>query len=130
MAMKKYINPEAQENNMHKKHVKRHVHETKRHHETKKYLHESFPRRSYHRGIVIRPRKPFEIFWQEILFTLFIIFVLIMLTVNYVSNQNYVRQNVTQKPENVVDVSVKITKGSNLCQVYESPLVVSEQISM
>jgi hypothetical protein len=115
---------------MHKKHAKRHVHETKRHHETKKYLHESFPARIYNRGIVIRPRKPFEIFWQEILFTLFIIFVLIMLTVNYVSNQSYVRQNITQKTERVIDVGVKITKGSNLCQISELPVIISAQEEM
>jgi hypothetical protein len=115
---------------MHKKHAKSHVHETKRHHETKKYLHESFPRKIYHRGIVIRPRRPFEIFWQEILFTLFIIFVLIMLAVNYVSNQNYVRQNTTQETERVIDVGVKITKGSSLLQTFETPVIISEQEKM
>jgi hypothetical protein len=97
---------------------------------TKKYIHEFVPRKSYHKGIVIRQRKPFELFWQEILFVLFIIFVLVMLTINYVSNQNYVKQNKTQETEREVDVGVKITKGSNLCPISEIPVMIPEQAGM
>jgi maltodextrin utilization protein YvdJ len=84
---------------------------------TKRYISENIPRKSYHRGIVIRERKPFELFWQEILFMLFIISLLVMLAVNYVSNQEYVRQNVTQEEEREIDIGVNIQKQNNFDSV-------------
>ena len=52
---------------------------------TSRYVGDSMPKKPYRRKFVLRDRKPFEIYWHEILIALFIIFMLVMLAVNYVS---------------------------------------------
>ncbi len=99
---------------------------------TRNYVGENFPRKPFKKGIVIRKRRPFELFLPEILFALFIIFLLIMLAVNYTSNLNYVRQNKTIEPEKEIDIGVNIREESNLYSInnpHES-YFIAESISI
>ena len=51
----------------------------------KEYVEEDFPKKTYvrRRRIIFRKRKPFEIFFSEILIAGFIIFMLFMVLINY-----------------------------------------------
>ncbi|NTV23924.1 MAG: hypothetical protein HGA85_06160 [Nanoarchaeota archaeon] len=75
---------------------------------TGKYIGDNMPRKPYKRKFVLRERKPFELYWHEILIALFIIFMLFMLLVNYISTRDYVPQ--TSKP---VEIDIDASVGAN-----------------
>jgi hypothetical protein len=54
---------------------------------THTYIKESFPKRP--RRIYLRRRRPFELFWWEIIFAFCLIFMLLMLFVNSQNNYTY-----------------------------------------
>lgn len=78
----------------------------------KNYIKENIPKKSY--KYKIRPRRPGEIFIGEILFALFLIFMLVMLYLNYESNLKYqVEKNITKKEINEIDVNIEINTKHN-----------------
>ncbi len=73
------------------------------------YIKESFPKKR--QRIYIRERRPFEIFWSEILIMLFIIFMLVMIFMNYMSNLEYQATKTTEEKEiSEIDVGIGINK--------------------
>ncbi len=80
------------------------------------YIVENIPKSPY-KKIFIRERKPFELFWQEVLVALFIIFMMFMLFINYQSTLNYVPRDTTAN-EKEVNVGVNIDSDGNLASVF------------
>jgi hypothetical protein len=79
---------------------------------THKYVHENtFPKKTYtlKPKYTLRKRRKNEIFLSEILIALAIIFMLVMLYMNYQSNLNY-KTNETTGAEKEVDVNIGISK--------------------
>ena len=82
---------------------------------TRKYIAEGFPRKQYIRKkrVYIRDRRDFEIFLHEIIVAIFIIFMMIMLFVNYVHNKNYVPEQIPEH-EKRAEIDVDIDSKTDL----------------
>ncbi|MEM4397303.1 MAG: hypothetical protein QW757_01605 [Candidatus Woesearchaeota archaeon] len=71
----------------------------------KKYIKENFPKKKF--VYKIRPRKPGEIFIGEILFALFLVFMLLMLIVNYYTTEKYKMENLN-KEKNITEIEINV----------------------
>lgn len=92
---------------MHHRPVKKHEREF-----TKRYIGQIHPKKQYRRGIYLRKRRPFELFWSEILFAIVIILFLVMLAINYQSNLSYQGNSTgVQEEQREIEIGVNIQKS-------------------
>lgn len=82
--------------------------------EIDKYVNERMPKKSYARKakIYLRKRKRFELFWDEILITIFIIIMMLMVFINYQHNHSYKAEPVEENEPTEVDVGLGIRVGN------------------
>ena len=78
---------------------------------TDKYIKESMPRKHYVRKAPLPRKTKFRIWWVEILVTLFVVIMLIMVFVNYMSRQNISDEPLPQE-RNVIEVDIGVSEES------------------
>lgn len=91
-----------------------------------KYVNESMPKKSYVRRakIYLRKRKRFELFWDEILITIFIIIMLLMVFVNYQNSQAYQPEPIIEDEPEEVEVGI----GIRVDKLEAAPILVQHNI--
>jgi len=73
---------------------------------TKRYIRERFPKKHYR--FLLRPRKPFGLYWSEIVFVILILLMIFMVITNFMEEQKYTKVNLTRSEKEIkVGVSIE-----------------------